>query len=91
MKHITNHNFSDALNAAPRTLVIDDRKEWHDGGVGVLHPGCTALAGVYPEFDCFYCNACGQQGRVAGSWVADLVGMICGWHRLPARLAETGD
>ena len=51
--------------------------------VGVEHLRCDKLADVYPDMDCFYCSACGWNGRVSGVAVLTL------WDQHLDRLERT--
>jgi hypothetical protein len=66
------HPFTDPVSGRECTLVIDQGRPWHDGGVGAEHPGCDRLAAVHPELDAVWCGACQFNGRVSGAWVMDM-------------------
>lgn len=67
-----------------------------DGITGIWHPGCDRLADIAVELDAFYCPACKANGRVSGTWCADMLSRGGGaWstgpslHELDA--GETGE
>lgn len=40
---------------------------------GVQHPGCTEVADLSLDLDCWYCASCRRQGRVSGAWAAERI------------------
>lgn len=60
------HPFVDPVRGREVTLHIGDTP-------GVEHPDCDVRADVSPQLDCFYCPACGWNGRISGAWFIDLV------------------
>jgi hypothetical protein len=69
---MSGHDFTDPISGSTCVLVNDPTAHWHEGGVGVMHPGCARLADVSPDLDAFYCTDCGWNGRVSGAWVCDV-------------------
>lgn len=41
--------------------------------IGIRHVGCSDLAGITIELDCWFCASCHRQGRISGAWVLDMM------------------
>ena len=41
--------------------------------IGIVHPGCDALADLAVDLDAFFCPACKRNGRVSGAWCVDVI------------------
>lgn len=76
MSDHTEHLFRDPISGRECALRVGmdvDRLRPGLPGLGVRHGECPQLADVSPELDCFYCPACGWNGRVSGAWAMDLL------------------
>lgn len=70
-RQLISETFTDPICEATCTLHV---APWLDFWLAakVEHPGCTHLADVSADLDCFYCQTCRWNGRITGAWVFDL-------------------
>jgi hypothetical protein len=85
------HNFTDLVSGRSCQLVIPPDGHVYPGDgeakIGIVHPGCPAVADLAVDLDAFYCEACKWNGRVSGAWCADLIEASPRW-RLSQEQAE---